>query len=124
MQFFSGDRVRAGDQTWKFFEKNIFCHSHLPSMIPKMSVSPAAKNIFGHSLNKQEYAKLESNRKKLKSVLRVRFHDRLDTESDMAIESFRASCVSIFYTAYNMQFLICFTISAKIKSNFRKKWQQ
>ena len=63
-----------------------------------MSVSPAAKNIFGHSLNKQEYAKLDSNRKKLKSVLRVRFHDRLDAESDIAIESFRASCVSIQYT--------------------------
>ena len=113
MQFFSGDRVRAGDQTWKFFEKNIFCHSHLPSMIPKMSVSPAAKNIFGHSLNKQEYAKLESNRKKLKSVLRVRFHDRLDTESDMAIESFRASCVS-------MQLPINYIIAAKLNPSLEK----
>ena len=79
---------------------------------------------FAEKCHEKKGVKTRNYRKKLKSVLRVRFHDRLDTESDMAIESFRASCVSIFYTAYNMQFLICFTISAKIKSNFRKKWQQ
>ena len=69
----------------------------MPALIPKMTVTPAAKNIYEHSLNTQEYAKLDSNRKKLKRALKVRFNERLDVESDIAAKSFSNSCVSILY---------------------------
>ena len=98
MIYFLGYRVRAGEPTWKFFDKNIFCFDHLPNLIPKLTQPVSIKNIFEHSLDKQTYNKLTSNRKKLKSMLKIRFHDRLDVESDIAVQSFRASCVSSCYS--------------------------
>ena len=75
-----------------------------------MTVTPAAKNVFEHNLNTQEYAKLDSNRKKLKRALRVRFNDRLDLESDIAVRSFRASCVSF-------SFIFCHKPNPRLEKN-------
>ena len=63
-----GDRIRAGEHTWKFFDENIFCHDHLPELNPKMTQPTSVKNMFEHSLDKEKYNKA-TPRKKLKMLL-------------------------------------------------------